>query len=242
MGIFDIHSHVLPAVDDGSRYFLESEELLRSAYEQGITAVIATPHYINNRNRKDSSGIKKTFELLSNKTREALPKLELYLGEELFYFDGILRRLEEGRALTMNGTRYVLVEFSPSVSYLELQQAVREFVVSGYVPVLAHIERYEVLRKNDQKIDELIERGAYMQMNYGSIAGGGMTAFAAENWCRKQIANGRIHMMGSDMHRVDMRPPELERPLKWLQSKGYLELLTDINPRHMLNDEPLEFL
>ena len=91
--------------------------------------------------------------------------MKLYQGQEILYFDGVTEKLASGEILTLGETRYVLVEFMPGVPYNEIFLAVRSLIMSGYFPVLAHIERYQCLRKSEA-IDELIHAGAYMPVSY----------------------------------------------------------------------------
>lgn len=237
-GILDIHSHILPKADDGSRYFGETAELLRQAYSQGVRGVMATPHYIHRHNRMRAEELRETYEKLKEMTAEALPDLELYLGAELFYFEGAVEALESKRVYTLNGTRYVLVEFPVSISYGELFRAVRNLEQGGYLPVLAHIERYRCLREDKGLVEELIQTGAYMQMNYGSLTG--LRHPGERAWCRSMVTEGRIHLLGSDMHRLNYRPPELESAVGWLKRKGVFARLSVENPGRLLRGEPLE--
>lgn len=237
-GLIDIHSHILPKADDGSRYFGETADMLKRAYRQGVRGVIATPHYICRRNRMKSREIREIFHRVKQMTAGELPDLSLYLGEELFYFDGALEALEAGHVLTLNETHYVLVEFPVNVTYGELFRALRKLELACYIPVLAHIERYECLQEDPGLVDELIHAGAYMQINYGSLTG--IRYLKRRSWCRKMILDGRVHLLGSDMHRLDYRPPELEDAVKWLRKKGMLDRLAIENPRKLLEGKPIE--
>lgn len=238
-GIIDVHAHILPGVDDGCRYIGETIELLKLAYEQGVSGVIATPHYVRGHNRADADRLREKMQLLREKAAVALPDMKLYQGQEILYFDGVTEKLASGEILTLGETRYVLVEFMPGVPYNEIFLAVRSLILSGYFPVLAHIERYQCLRKSEA-IDELIHAGAYMQMNYRCLSR--LKGLSERNWCRKQVLEGRIHLLGTDMHRLDYRPPELAKSLEWLKKRGGEELaekLTMENPSAILAGDSL---
>ena len=210
--MIDIHAHILPGVDDGAADWEEARWMLRCAYDQGIRTVIATPHYSH---RQDVGRLRELAGQMDEEAKKIAPDLDIYLGQEILYFDSVVERLKEGHALTMAGSRHVLVEFMPEVSYKKLYQAVRALLMSGYYPVIAHVERYRVLREHGQ-MEELAETGCYMQMNYRSLQGNLLDRNV--RWCRKQVTDGRIQFLGTDMHHKDYRSPEIGKSLGWLQS------------------------
>ncbi len=236
-GIIDVHSHIIPKADDGSRYIGETLELLKASYRQGVRGIIATPHYIRGHNKMDAGTIRKKVSDIQELARRIAPDLTIYSGQELLYFDGSVEYLKTGRILTLGEARYVLVEFLPSVPYGEVFMAVRNLMLAGYFPILAHIERYQCLRK-EGCVEELIHAGAYMQMNFKSLVG--MKHLAERAWCRKMLLEGKIHLLGSDMHRLEYRPPEIEKTTAWITKRGGEELfekLTWKNPSKVLSGE-----
>ena len=238
-GIIDVHAHIIPKADDGSRYLGETRFMLKEAYEQGIRSVIATPHYIRGHNRMDVRQILDTLEKVKKTAGEIADDLEIYSGEELFYYDGVEDALLSGRALTLGGTRYVLVEFPTAVSYRDIYQAVRSLTLARYIPVLAHIERFPCLRKAGS-LEELTEAGAYMQMNFSSLSG--IRHPVDRLWCRRMVKEGKIHFLGSDMHRLDYRPPGIKEAVEWLQKNcgtECFENLTCRQPKKLLRGELL---
>lgn len=236
-GMIDVHSHIIPKADDGSRYLGETRSMLKEVYAQGFRGVIATPHFIHRHNRMDVSQIREGFKKVAAIAKEIDPGFVIYPGEEIFYFDGIVDALASGRALTLGETRYVLVEFSTGIPYKDIFQAVRRLTLARYIPVLAHIERYQCLRKKGC-VEELIQIGAYMQMNFGSLVG--FRHPADRMWCRNMIEDGKIHLLGTDMHRLDYRPPDTKGAVQWLQKKAgqeCLERLTRYQPAKLLAGE-----
>lgn len=236
-GMVDVHSHIIPKADDGSRYLGETRSMLKAAYEQGFRGVIATPHFIHRHNRMDASQIREGLKKVETIAAEIDPDFKIYPGEEIYYFDGVVDALASGRALTLADTRYVLVEFSTSIAYKDIFQAVRRLTLARYIPVLAHIERYQCLRKKGC-VEELIQVGAYMQMNFGSLSG--LKHLPDRMWCRKMIQDGKIHLLGTDMHRLDYRPPDTAGAVEWIRKKAgqeCLERLTCYQPAKLLAGE-----
>lgn len=221
-GIIDIHAHILPGVDDGAADWDEARWMLQCAYGQGIRTIIATPHY------SQGQDVRRLEELARQMDKEAKridPGFNIFLGQEILYFGSMAERLKEGHALTMAGSRYVLVEFMPEVPYRKLYQAVRTVMMAGYYPIIAHVERYQALR-DDGHMEELAGTGCHMQMNYRSLQGGMLDRNA--RWCRRQAQDGRIAFLGTDMHHRTYRTPEIIRSLRWLEGHVCDEWFADM--------------
>lgn len=234
--IIDMHAHVLPSVDDGARDLGESCRMLQAAAEQGVTAVIATPHYSRRGNNQRS---RESFEQLQQELTNIMPKFQLYLGQETYYHEELPQRIREGFGFTMAGSRYVLVEFDPGESYNTIFRGIRRLVQAGYQPVLAHMERYIALRQTAH-LSDLEGSGCLFQLNYESLTGSILSG--ETRWCRKQVLEGRIHMLGTDMHRMDYRPPQIDEAWKWMGkhlSPEEIRRITHDNPLHMIHNEAI---
>lgn len=234
MDIIDLHAHILPGVDDGARDFEESRAMLRAAYDQGMRRIIATPHYSR---RRGSDGLAELTAKLCALAREIDPDFEVLSGQETYYYEGLAEALKSGHALTLAGSRYVLVEFDPGVPYQKLYQGVRKLTMARFIPVLAHVERYACLRDGGN-FKELARCDCRFQMNYDSLAG----AFFDSNvrWCRKQVAEGKIHVLATDMHRMDYRKPDLSKPMAWLKKhvgERQLNALVWDHPQAIIKNE-----
>ena len=217
-GMIDVHAHLLPGVDDGASDWEETHWMLNCAYEQGIRAVIATPHYSH---RQEPGRLRRKAERLAEEAKKIAPDFKVYLGQEILYFESMIERLQEGHALTIAGSRYVLVEFMPQTPYTKIYQGVRKIMLAGYHPVIAHVERYDALREQEQ-MEELAQTGCMMQMNYRSLQG---SIFDRNvRWCRRQVLEGRIGLLGTDAHHRDFRTPEISGSLRWLESHAGSQL------------------
>ena len=225
--IIDIHAHILPGVDDGSRTMEESCRLLEKAYEQGVRAIIATPHSHHTHGREY---MEQLITQLSGKTKKNTPDLQLYLGQEIMYSESVAEQLQKGQLWPMAGSRYVLLEFLPAVSYRTLFRGIRQMRDAGYLPVLAHMERYSCLRQKENLLD-LSGSGCVLQMNYDSLQGSSLNPNI--RWCRKRVQAGEVQVLASDMHRMDYRPPELRAAFRWLEDhveEALIKAMTDTNP------------
>jgi Capsular polysaccharide biosynthesis protein len=224
--ITDIHSHLLPGIDDGAADWDETRQMLQLAYEQGIHTIIATPHFSR---RHETGHLRELAGRLAAEARKIAPDYRIYLGQELMYFDSLVEFLERGDALTLADTRYVLVEFRPDVTYKNLYQWIRKLLMAGYHPVIAHVERYLSLRKDD-RLRELIQAGCYLQMNYSSLNG----AFFHPDirWCRNQLRNNLIHFMATDMHHINYRAPVIRKSLQWMERSLEAEQVALLTGKH----------
>ncbi len=232
--MIDIHSHILPGVDDGARNMEHARKILDIAYEEGIRGMIATPHYELGRNNTDVSDLYKLLE----EVKKILPEdFLIYLGHELLYYPGIIDALKLGTALTLNNTRYILVEYFPDTDFTEIYGSIRIFLMEGYIPIIAHSERYLCLLKKPDQVGELVEAGAYIQINISSISS---ILHTLGRHCRKLLDRNWIHFLGTDTHGTKYRPPYVSKTLRSLE-KDYGEAMINKlvwdNPARMLEDK-----
>lgn len=160
----DIHSHILPGVDDGASNTAESIEMLKIAYEQGIRTIVATPHYGRFSENFDADTIKKVVAFLQNTAEKMQLNINILAGNEIYYSSDIIEDLNEGKALCLGDDKCVLIEFSISTDYATIIAACRELKLAGYQPIIAHAERYIALHNIDN-VKKLKEEGVMIQVN-----------------------------------------------------------------------------
>lgn len=237
--IIDIHSHILPGVDDGAKDMRETERMLSRALRQGISGIIATPHY-------DAGGVEKkyikcrnSYEKVRKYIKECELPIELYLGNEIFYSESIIEELEKGYIHTMNGTRYVLVEFPLYADYDYIERALRNIQYAGYWPILAHVERYEALRKIE-RVRTLVDMGIYIQVNQGSLTN--KKRFRTRSFCLKLMKQGLVHLLATDSHDSKQRRPEFKECFEYIDKKvgkSYRVLISEENPEKIIEGEKI---
>lgn len=213
----DIHNHILPGVDDGSKNMEQTIQMLQIAYKEGIDCIIATPHYKINRQNADIEELKGKLLLVRDEAKKINENFDIKLGNEIYYSNTIFEHLNEGKALTLAGTRYVLVEFSTTESYQNIKQGLHQLLMNGYLPILAHVERYDCLFHNYEGIYKLIGLGAYMQMNISST--NGKIWNKNTRFCRKLIKYGLVHLLATDTHSDTERSPTMKKGISILQKK-----------------------
>ena len=236
----DIHCHILYGIDDGSKNYEESIELLKQHAIMGATDVILTPHYIENTKYKTNN--KEKLNLLETLKEEAEKlNLNLYLGNEVFVNNNLEEQILNGEIRTLNNTRYLLIELPMTNKIKNLKEIIYELKIKGITPIIAHPERYEYVQKNPKYISELIEEGALFQANYGSILG--VYGNAPKRTIKKLLKYNYISFLGTDIHYPNSKIyKEFEKAIKKISKiigEERLEELVQHNPRRVLDDEEI---
>lgn len=234
----DIHSHILPKIDDGAENFDISMEMLRIAHADGIGSIILTPHYKPGHHNAGQEKIKDLTGRLRHEMEEEDITIQLYEGNEFYYHDEMFRDLEEGRACTLAGSSYVLIEFGPMERFGYIRSGLYEALAQGYRPILAHAERCSSLLGKPDWVEELIQMGSCIQINAGSILG--KAGFGAKQFTRRLLKEGLVHFVATDAHNIDKRRPELADCGRFISRKhgeDYAARLLYENPMHVIKDE-----
>lgn len=232
----DIHTHVLPGIDDGAKDWDTCLEMLARSAACGVKKVIATPHYAP---WMQKSSTKEIEALCLQAEKKLLEKhgisMDIYCGNEIYYSMDAIQNLREGKILTLAGSKYILVEFESRTSYQVFCRAVKEFRDAGYIPIIAHMERYECLRQAS-KMQELKDMGALFQMNVEAFQGG---LFDRDSrWSKRCLMEEQVDFLASDMHGLHKRTPIAEEELQWVQKKlnpKYQKELLYGNPQRILD-------
>ncbi len=224
--IADIHCHILPRVDDGASSTEEALSMLQKAENEGITHVICTPHYKNHRRsvERDDAGV--LLERLKKKARDCNININLYLGNEVFYFSELDDAMEAGKIATMNQSDFILVEFHPCDSFEAIRNGLNHVYELGFQPILAHVERYECLTKKYSYAEELHDAGVKFQVNADSLVG--ERGFAAKRFIHKLLKAQLVDYLGTDAHDAENRCPQMEKCRKRLYKKYDEEYVNQI--------------
>ena len=163
MNIIDMHCHILPGLDDGAQSLEEAVRALQEAKKQGIDQVILTPHHYPDSDMPIEL-IFQTMKQLEDAIQENEIGIKLYPGHECLYYTDLPEKLDKQEVLTLAGSRYVLVEFLENVHYREILYGMRQLKEAGYIPILAHYERYRTLMQKG-KVAKLKDEGFLLQLN-----------------------------------------------------------------------------
>ncbi len=236
--LIDIHSHILPGVDDGADSFEMSMRMLKCAADDGISGMILTPHNKPGHRHTHLLEMACRADKLREMTAEEDIHIELYLGSELYYRSGLLEELESGLAGTMAGSRYVLVEFGPPSDFDYIRNGIYSLLTGGYYPILAHVERYQNVCSQKYGIDDLIEMGCYIQVNAGSIMG--KSGSKVKRFVKNILKQRQVHFVATDAHDLGKRAPYLSDCADYIRKKygeDYCRKLFCENPMHVARDK-----
>jgi len=238
--VIDLHTHVLPGLDDGAQSLEEALAMVRVALADGVTCLVATPHdtgFVP----YDAGKVKVlTVQLQAAIETEGLP-LRLVVGSELYAVPDLTARLRAGESLTLGGSRYPLIEFPLTDLPLCTDQLLFELRVAGFRPIIAHPTRNEVFRRDPNRLCQLIEKGALAQLTAGALMGHFGSPFQEAAYVL--LEHNLVHFLASDAHDPERRPPRLsEAVVRAAEIVGCekAEAMVTTRPQAVLVDEPLD--
>ncbi len=233
--MIDLHSHLLPGIDDGSRSVTQSVGVLRRFAESGITDVVLTPHIkasgIRNQGDDMLALRREAYETLS---AEAPAVVRLHLGFEIMLDDLLSPRTVEDRSYSLAGSRYYLVEFLPSVAVDGAARVLTDLADRGIVPLVAHPERYNRLTMTAASV--WVKSGARLQVDATTLTQATLRGKRA----RSIVAAGLASVVAADNHGGHR---SLVTAARYLEERGcgeVVERLTRINPQAVLDDTQME--
>jgi protein-tyrosine phosphatase len=231
--MIDLHCHILPGIDDGSGSLEESLAMAAMAADQGIRHIAATPHCITGSVREVTGNVAMLQELL----REENIPLQLYPGMEIFGTYDTARLLKEGKLLTLNGSRYPLIEFDFYTDGEEETAILRSVIEAGFTPLVAHPERYGCICYDPERANLWRQMGCLFQVNRGSLLGryGQQTRQMAMALVRRGFAT----VVATDAHSPVVRTPRAKDVYDLLSrevSPFAAQVLMQDNPKRILKD------
>ncbi len=239
--MIDFHTHILPNIDDGSKSIEETFHLLQEAKQAGFESIILTPHYIENYYETNKPEREVWVKAIMENLKAKGVDINLYLANEIYISENIIKLLEEGKAATINETSYVLFEMPLNNEPLNLYNVIYSLQENKIVPILAHPERYSFIQKEPDLVYELIQKGCLMQANYGSIIG--LYGSKAQIIVQKLLETNQIHFLGSDVHKeksIYPKIPEALNKIEQIIGPEKLEQLTTTNPKLVLSNKKIE--
>lgn len=236
--MIDIHSHILNNVDDGSTSLDNSLEILTKAEEAGFSDIILTPHYIEGYYENTKPVISEKIKELKKAVYSEDIIINLYQGNEIFLTENSPRLIQEQYIATLANSRYVLFEVPFTTKMLNLEEIVCDFIERGYIPVLAHPERFSFIQEDPTSLIKLLKLGVLAQSNYGSFEG--FYGKESKQTAEILLENRLIQFLGSDTHRHGQIYQNIDKIIKRLESitgdAKYINELTTINPKKIIND------
>lgn len=225
--MIDLHCHLLPGIDDGSTSVEVSIDMARVASGDGIRVIACTPHIYPGMYENTADGIRRAIEALRVELAKASVEIELSIGADVHAVPELLGRLRRGEVPTLGGSRYFLLEPPHHVAPPGFSEFVFALIASGYVPVITHPERLSWIEDHYPLMCALVDQGAWMQVTAGSLTG--RFGEAARYWGERMLDEGRVHILATDAHGTQRRPPLLgearEAARRWVGAEEALHLV-----------------
>jgi len=222
----DVHSHLLPGLDDGVQSFEQAEEIIRYFQHLGYKKIITTPHVMSDAYRNTRAGILAKLAELRQHLASQHVIIELQAAAEYYLDDVLFAMLSQNDPLLTFGNNYLLFETNFITEPLNLKEFIFLATTKGYKPVLAHPERYLYLQQDFSKAEDLIDRGVLFQLNISSITG--YYSKGAQATANKLIDKGWVHLLGSDCHMMQhAKLIEAAQHLKYFRKALSLPLLNN---------------
>lgn len=224
----DLHSHILPGIDDGSPDTDESVKLLREEAVQGIRHIVLTPHFMPEDESVESFIQRRdaAYELFLEAVGRSMPESNFdFRPAAEIHYSSKLATLESLDGLCISGTKVLLIEFSSRHHPEFAKDVLYQIQLRGYIPLLAHVERFHWLRKDPYFLFELVENGSFAQFNADLMTQDRGTL----QFVRQMLENGLLHGIGSDTHNMEERPPRIAIAEKLLAENPGNDIIEEIN-------------
>jgi protein-tyrosine phosphatase len=209
--MIDLHSHILPGIDDGSSSLAMSLDMARIAVKDGIRTMACTPHIYPGLYMNDAEGIRAARDALQAVLNDHGIELQLTTGADVHLVPGLIEGLRAGTIPSLNDTRYVLLEPPHHVVPPRFAESVFQLITGGYVPVITHPERLTWMDDHYETMRQLVRAGAWMQITAGALTG--MFGPRPKYWGERFLGDGMAHILATDAHSSTRRVPVLSEGL-----------------------------
>lgn len=241
MTLVDLHTHILPSVDDGAKSVDEALKMVKLALDNGTHNICITPHYMTPDNRSLDLGkadLLSRFDSFKALVAERYPQVNLFFGAEMFFSKNTEYLINNNLIITLNNTNYVLVEVDFDEEFTNILKVMRTLVANGYMPILAHPERYSAISIERWCIEPFLELGIGFQINASSLLGnhGKDCQELAFDFIASELASA----VSSDCHDMSFRTPDLSEAHMLVSSTFspiFAEKLFYDNPLAIINGQ-----
>lgn len=236
--MIDIHSHILAKVDDGSINMEMSLSMARQYIENGITKVIATPHFMEDSFNSDHITNKLALEHLHQELEKNNIPLKVYLGNEIYLSMNTIEDIISGRAVSLNNSKYVLLEMPMYDIPIYIEEVFYQLLIKGYIPIIAHPERNSKIMEDPNILYNYIKKGSLAQLNLPSLEG--MYGRSVEQCANILLRHKMIHFVGTDAHTNRTRSPKVNKSLdklKKIVDEHEYQKITSLNGMLLIQDE-----
>ena len=215
--MIDIHCHILPNIDDGAQTLENSLEMAKTAVNEGIATIIATPHHKNNQYMNEKSSIlEKVSDLNAVLKQENIP-LNILPGQEVRIYGEVLEDYTKGEILTLNHTKYLFIEFPSSSVPRYAERLLYELQTEGIIPIIVHPERNKELQEKPDLLYKFVKNGAMTQVTDSSVVG--YFGKNVKKFSEQLIEHNLTHFIASDAHNIHNRSFKMVEALDMIEEK-----------------------
>lgn len=239
--MIDIHTHILPGVDDGANNIVESINIIKLQVIEGVTDIVLTPHYNKGNYLASKADVIQAYDELKYEVKKQDINIKLHLGQEIMVASNIFDIIYNKEILTMANSRYLLLELDRG-NLNDIDSLIYEIKLLGYIPILAHLENYTKLYKKKSLIDEIIKEGVLIQVNAESIIDKNKSI--KSKFCKYLMTNKLVSFIASDCHNTTDRSPNMMKCYKIIKSefgKKYADKIFIVNPKKMLENKIIDY-
>ncbi|MGN7387439.1 tyrosine-protein phosphatase [Sporosarcina sp. SAFN-015] len=235
--MIDMHCHVLFGVDDGPKTIEDTIRIVEKAVKEGITDMIATPHAFSPHYHVPKKEIEGQIRLLTDSLRAGKYPIKLHTGQEVRLHENVIEKIIEGEAMTLAGSRYLLLELPSQSIPLYIERVIQSMLEYNTIPIIAHPERNSAIAQKPARLERLIRLGAFAQVNAGSLSG--HFGKRVQRLSIQLVEANLIHTYGSDVHDTKARPLLFNEGLRYLEKKkkhDSIDILLENNERILKDD------
>ena len=234
--MIDIHNHIIYGVDDGSRSLDESLSMIKLYIEAGFTEIIATSHFDRSRYMVDAQEIREKVAIINDELAKMGIDFKVHPGHEIQVEIDMLKKIREGSLLRLNDSRYVLCELPFGSKPNFLKDLIYKIQLEGYVPIIAHAERYSYVESDIDWLVDFIKMGALIQINYSSINSHYETT-------KTLLERNMVHIIATDAHQSEWRNPyivDYKEKILGLIGQDKFDKLARLNPGLVISDKYID--
>lgn len=238
--MIDLHCHILPCIDDGAKNMEEAVKMAKIAEGEGITKIVATPHYVDQGDYPGREEVNKRISQFNEVLRKKNISVEILQGHEVYMTPDTPALIRKGLVNTINNSHYLLMELPMFSKPFYAEEVILQLKLMGIIPIIAHPERYFYMMEEPNRLTRFIELGVLFQANSESIS----NPFnrRAKEIIDKLIANNMIHFVASDGHSPEYRRPTLKKAyetvMKLWGEKWARELFIE-NPQKIIEGQQI---
>ena len=228
-------------MEDGPDDLREAAEMLRIAYDEGIRTIVATPPYNKKNPIMDGDKLDRIVEQLNIEAGRIDSGYKVYLGREIEYNDENHQKIISGQLDSMADSKYVMIRFEYDIDFETISEAIRDINMDGYIPIVADVEQYECLDGDPDRVEELIQLGAYIQISASAVVGD--LGHDIKSFARRLLKEELVHFVASDALDSEDKAPFLRECAEYIERKygeDYMIELFYTNPKAVIENDDID--